>query len=272
MNRVVAISCLGVMLILAITLVSMIERFYDTEKSSIDIVVARYNEDLDWLCSDEIRNIISGYGMIKTTIHIYNKGINNVNPKFMECYNNIVDLHVVQLPNVGRCDHTYLHHIITNYNSLADVTVFLPASCDMEEKSKKVSYIFNKVYQDVDTVFMNDGQGSNEFSDFSLTEWGSSHEANQINGDDALELANPRPFGDWFRHIFDEDVFNIPVLTYLGIFAISRTHILNRDISFYTSLIGHVDKHHNPEAGHYLERSWGTIFQVPPERMFSGSH
>ena len=29
------------------------------------------------------------------------------------------------LANVGRCDHTYLHHIVERYEALADGTLFL---------------------------------------------------------------------------------------------------------------------------------------------------
>ena len=32
------------------------------------------------------------------------------------------------LPNVGRESHTYLHHIVSNYDSLADWTVFSQAA------------------------------------------------------------------------------------------------------------------------------------------------
>ena len=33
------------------------------------------------------------------------------------------------LPNVGRESHTYLHHLVTRYDNLADYTVFLQGSC-----------------------------------------------------------------------------------------------------------------------------------------------
>ena len=37
---------------------------------------------------------------------------------------------VISLKNLGKCDHTYFHHIVNNYNKLADVTIFLPGSID----------------------------------------------------------------------------------------------------------------------------------------------
>ena len=64
-----------------------------------EIVIARYNEDLSWLNKID-KNI---------KITIYNKGNNNINFPF------------IQLPNIGRESHTYLYHIINNYDNLADI-------------------------------------------------------------------------------------------------------------------------------------------------------
>jgi hypothetical protein len=69
--------------------------------SKIGVVIARYNENIDWVQS------------IKHKICIYNKGTDNVTLKYFP------------LQNVGREAHTYLHHIVTNYDHLDDHTVFL---------------------------------------------------------------------------------------------------------------------------------------------------
>jgi hypothetical protein len=70
---------------------------------SYKIIVARYNENIEWLNS-EMSNCI-----------IYNKG-NKLN-----IYNEIL------LENLGRESETYLHYIITNYYNLPDVVVFTQA-------------------------------------------------------------------------------------------------------------------------------------------------
>mgnify|MGYP003660024033 CR=1 FL=1 len=49
---------------------------------------------------------------------------------------------VIKLPNVGHNIHTYFHHIIENYDDLADVTIFVkgdvfPRHCT-EEKFKRL--------------------------------------------------------------------------------------------------------------------------------------
>ena len=68
----------------------------------MNVVVSRYQENIDW--ADGIENGI-----------IYNKGPTTP-----------VSRHpVITLPNVGREGHTYLYHIIQNYDQLPDHTCFL---------------------------------------------------------------------------------------------------------------------------------------------------
>lgn len=67
-----------------------------------EIVIARYNENLNWLKLLDPN--------IKITI--YNKGKSDIE------YSSIA------LPNVGRESHTYLYHLVNNYDNLADITIF----------------------------------------------------------------------------------------------------------------------------------------------------
>ena len=83
------------------------------QKNSIQLVIARYNEELDWLLA--INNI---------DILIYSKGENNIeyvktllNKKNMNCI-------IINLNNIGREGHTYINHIINNYNNLYNHTIF----------------------------------------------------------------------------------------------------------------------------------------------------
>jgi hypothetical protein len=69
-----------------------------------EIVIARYNENLDWIKK------IKKSKDIKITV--YNKGKDDIDVPF------------IKLPNIGRESHTYLYHIINNYDNLADQTIF----------------------------------------------------------------------------------------------------------------------------------------------------
>jgi len=65
------------------------------------IVVARFNEDLEW--TKQFSNVV-----------IYNKG-----DKLTDDFNEIL------LNNVGREGHTYYKHIYDNYDNLTNYTIFL---------------------------------------------------------------------------------------------------------------------------------------------------
>ena len=65
-----------------------------------ELVIARYNEDISW--SSNFKNIRK----------IYNKG------------DELAGFDCIQLPNVGREAHTYLYHIIHNWDNLAEQTMF----------------------------------------------------------------------------------------------------------------------------------------------------
>ena len=233
--------------------------------NSIDIVISRYNEPLDWLNTESFTKYTYNPDY-KTNIIIYNKGsyLNGTIP----------------LPNVGRCDHTYLYHIINNYDNLADVTIFLPGSADMESKIDRTKFIFKRAYEDMDTSLVCTKVDSDSLYNFSLDEWKSSNEMNaEKNTDSEMLKADPRPFGKWFLFMNNVETEEKQELLFRSIgpksvcfsalLAISRANIHNRPKSFYEKLIKHVNSHHNPEAGHYIERSWLAIFHpINPDRLY----
>ncbi len=70
-------------------------------RPSLELVVARYAEDLAWL-----RRVPKEF-----TVTVYNKG--DTIPE------------AIPLPNIGREAHTYLHHLAEHHDDLADLTVFV---------------------------------------------------------------------------------------------------------------------------------------------------
>ena len=73
-----------------------------------ETVVAWYTEDLSWVDVDDASVVV----YIKNGVDIRGTFAN-------------LPWRFVSLPNVGREGHTYLHHIVENYDRLADLTVFL---------------------------------------------------------------------------------------------------------------------------------------------------
>lgn len=211
----------------------------------IKIIVARYNEDLSWM-KEKPFNLFRYI--------VYNKGIND---NFEKCN---VDK-IVNLPNIGRCDHTYLYHIVHNYNNLNNINVFFPGCLNVNFKKEKAKKILYSIIKFKKAVFYGTFTKSikQEFSNFTLDNWTSTDNANKtLNPESKTYPAKLRPYSKWYTYMFG----NINVNRYCihGIFSISKLDILKHDISRYKKLLNAVSVHSNPEVGHYIERSWAAIF------------
>ena len=73
-------------------------------KNKYSMIIARYNENIDWLIP------------FKDICTIYNKGSNIVD--------NNNNFNIINLNNYGRESHTYLYHIINNYDTLTEYNIF----------------------------------------------------------------------------------------------------------------------------------------------------
>jgi len=229
--------------------VSLITNNTKNISDNVKIVVSRYNENLNWI--DE-------YPFNKFKYIVYNKGINNEFNK-----NNVQ--RIINLPNVGTCDHTYLYHVIENYNDLSEIIVFLPGSIDIEYKKIKAKNVLLDIIKYQKAVFRGICVDNikDVFYDFHLEKWRITHKDNLlINNNDQLQLSFIRPFGVWFEHYFKYDShYNTPNwLTFWGIFSISRYDILQHSIERYATFLNNLSCGKQPEEAHYTERSWGVIF------------
>jgi Protein of unknown function (DUF3431) len=211
----------------------------------IQIVISRYNENLEW---------INEFPFNKFTYIVYNKGINDNFEK-----KNVTK--IINLPNIGRCDHTYLYHIVNNYNNLNVINVFLPGSLNIEHKKTNAKKLLNNILKYRTAIFLGtlSGDIQKEFNDFTLDNWCCTDLANkQINDETKLLPAIIRPYGKWFKYHFG----NIKVKYYCinGIFSIHKMDILKHKKIRYIKLLRAVERHSNPEVGHYIERSWAALF------------
>lgn len=219
---------------------------------NVEIVIANYEEDLSWMKSIP-ENLYS-------RITIYNKG----SPKVY----NIPRSTVISLPNVGREAHTYLHHIIQNYNSLADVTLFLPgstASYDQKKAQLDILIEFLKGNQhDSHIVGIRDPSYiADQLRHLQLDEYEVTHTQNRsANPDPKLTPAAVRPFGAWLQARFPGS--ELKCISYRGLILASRSDIKKRPREKYEQLLGEVNVK-NAEAVHYMERAWPIILSIPDE-------
>ena len=212
---------------------------------NIDIIVSRYNEDLEWM---------NEYPFNKFKYIVYNKGINdNFNKKYIK--------KIIKIDNVGRESHTYLYHIIHNYNNLAKINIFLPGSLDIEKKNYRSKNLIKLVKKNKKAYFIGYYRYNikEKFDNFNLDEWQSSNLKNIKNNPESILLkSNIRPYGKWFTNRFGNIIVNY--YCNLGIFSIDKRDIIQHPKSYYENLIKDLNTHSNPEVGHYYERSWAAVF------------
>jgi len=223
------------------------ERFNIFTKLRKTVVISRYNESLEWL---KRIHFSPEYSII-----IYNKGTNTL---FYKPEN----ARIIPLPNIGRCDHTYLYHITTHYDSLDDIVIFLPGCCGTPYKFNTMKCMLQHLEKTQRGIFPGIEKRKDlkkELYHFSITEWNSTTSENyEANPERQLTPANIRPFGKWFDYHFGDK--RVTANQLWGIFSISKHDILQHSQSYYQTLVNDFGKSSNPEVGHYFERSWVAVF------------
>jgi len=210
-------------------------------------VISRYNEDLKWTLEAPFNSL---------SYIVYNKGSNDNFEK-----SRVIE--TIQIPNVGRCDHTYYYHLVHNYDSqcFSKITLFLPGSINMMEKYMKTKLLIGEILKNKKAVMFGKYEPDIRIAlgDFELEEWGSSCQQNRsTNPESKLYPSSIRPYGDWFLHHFKD--IKIDHYSYHGIFSIDRDDILQHPKERYESIMKELEIHSNPEVGHYTERSWHALF------------
>ena len=196
-----------------------------------EFVISQYKEDLDWLAP------------VANHCHIYHKG-GKVIPHFEYRQWQI-------LPNVGREGHTYLHHIVNNYDYLADITVFLQGSLSTERWFGRA---FKNIGEYVSLAH------KNRFSCSSLEEKYSNWE--RIKDVESEHHRAKDTFGKYWQDIFGYPHPQTIDVCYAGCFSVTRGLIQQHPIEFYKKILSTVDFSSDPIEGHYLERLWTSIFTL----------
>jgi hypothetical protein len=185
------------------------------------IVVARYNENIEW--TKQFENVI-----------IYNKG-KKLDDNYKELF----------LDNVGREGHTYYKYICDNYDNLEDYTIFLqgrPFDHSPNILTNLKKYVNNKelsidfeflseyvIHSTIDSEYNNYWQCKNIYKDF-----------NKVFGID----------GNNHECIFGAGAQ----------FIVSKNKILKRPKEFYENIVKMLEYDINPLEGYNIERFHKYIF------------
>ena len=232
---------------------------------SVDLVIARYKEPLTWLEEYKDRGF--------KTVHIYNKSDKDIEcPMFAKGSHTKCQVH--NIPNVGVCDHTYLYHIVHNYDKLADVTIFTPGSADIEFKNSILDFTINRALETRNTVmnvFPFDIGAGEAMYKFTMETYPTAYKENRDGTDERVEqkLAEIRPFGAWYEANFPGE--QPKAASFFGIMAIAKDHIHRKPKSFYENLMRQVgtDKFH--EASHFVERAYPAMLHPLPAECYYSS-
>ena len=193
----------------------------------LELVVARYSENLNWL-----ENIP---GEIATVV--YDKGAEPLP-------------NAVPLPNVGREAHGYLHHICERYEDLADITVFC--------QGKPFDHAF-----DLHQTLRDLADAPESVPAFRWL----GHAVDTDSSDGALFRAwSKNPDGEgldlagFHRALWREDGPD-EYSFYLGAqFLVRRELILQQPLSFYEK--ARQLSVEFPNAAHCFERCWDRVFKA----------
>jgi len=202
-----------------------------------DLILARYKEDISWIKGNY------------DNIFIYNKGEKNI---FFEKPHRLISLN-----NVGRESHTFLYHIVNNYDNLNKINIFCQGGINdhgMNENSLNKFYMDAQIYgyslnKNFYPEWIEPFGGYKDFridehggrkvskSKYSLSEWKSKFNISK----------DISPF-QWYQK---------------AVFAVSKEYIYSRSLDFYKNLLEDPELNElDPEIGHYYERSWVKIFNI----------
>jgi len=261
-NKYINISILVILIIFTIcgVIYIMYNKFMKfnnikVTKPIFDIVISVYEEDINWI--KEIPNNLYNH------IFIYNKG----SAKKI----NISNCSIIELPNVGYEAHTYLYHIIHNYNKLYNCTLFLPGTVWSQPYKRYqmleiINILINKPQSTlcgISTESFIEKQKSIVVNNYSFT----NKNNRKHNMNTQTTPAEIRPYGEWFIKRFNNEP--IKSISFNGIFAALNEDILKRKIDFYINLLNEVS-YKDPEAAHYIERSWSNIVSIPYDNTHTG--
>jgi len=203
-------------------------------QAEIELVVARYSERIEWT-----RNVPRSLA-----VTVYDKGGD-------------LDAHalpharLLKLENIGFEAHTYLHHLITRYDTLAPVTVFcqghpfdhahdlhrvlraLDAGDEVVEAFRWLGFIIDS----------DDPRGRRLF-----VPWSKNHDGRELDLDGFCRQLFDAPAAPWTHFVVGAQ------------FAVTRNQAHERSREFYQRALELAVKF--PDSGSCFERVWDRVFDV----------
>jgi hypothetical protein len=215
------------------------------------VIITRYNEYIDW-----IRYIIDSVDFI----YIYNKGQNMELFSYFDIQKYLKKIKIIQLPNIGRIDHTLAYHILEHWDNLPDILINLPGSIMM---CKKKGYYLSSIMRRLDTMSRYRGFYSPRFHkvsrnfNYSISGY---HAEGLCNRNNNPFIKSEYPdFQAWKLGLIDDRPMKYIAMR--GMFTVSKENITHIDKRVYTNLLESLSVGDNIENGHFAERIWAHLFR-----------
>lgn len=190
-----------------------------------EYVVSHDKGNLDWLAP------YSNY------CHIYHKG-EEVLPRYEFRQWD-------RLQNIKGEAYAYLHHVISNYNHLADVTVFINDGLPTHQREGSAYKDITKYVKEARSNGISFKIPGRTLRDFESVTSSTSHLGS---------LAH------FWKAIFEQSHPARVTFTPGSCFGVSRELIRERPVKFYREILSHLNAGHSLEFNNYMEKLWIAIF------------
>jgi len=250
-------------------------------KASNCIIIARYNENVDWLMK-----LIYKYSWIQEII-IFNKGIND----FSDIIKNSNKIKIIQKKNIGRESDTYLSYIIDNYFNLPKYIWFVQGSpfdhspdfIDLLSENS-INYYIHKEFQSLTwryddnlpmniesdkRFYINNNRIINYYIDIESQQTVEAHsfyDSMHAIKVDYLNKKTPKPYNNYLEYMCGISKLPLPkkIISYCwsAIFYLNSNSILKNKLETYKKLreILLSEDEQGGYQGYILERMWHYIF------------
>lgn len=219
-----------------------------------ELVIAKYNRNTDW--TNQLNKDIK--------VTIYNKNKNELQSGEI-----LID------PNVGRCVHTFMFHIIKNYYCLSDLTYF-SQDYPFDHIPNYIDIINNEFLLENSTFKSGDGYYINSNPNIKYTttwmecykDGTPQHSINLLDIERAWKSIFQKtniPYNYVYKKIpsRNEIVFNNKPFLFKfvsgGHYVLTKEKIIQKDISFYTRIINYIESYPK-QAPYEVERILNYIF------------
>ena len=225
-------------------------------KNTIEFIIAHYNESFEYLKYLPKNQIIT----------IYYKGDKKASlPKIN------LNIKLIQLENIGKEYHSYLTHIINNYENLTKINFFLSASfLKLKDRTRNFTKIYKKIssfnrdkfnglYTSEDKYFLFKNEKNKHLNPkFRIL----NHITSQNKKYEIIQ-SNKFPLDNFFFTYFKDKKLDKNIKSLNGIFATNKENIISVDKEVFKSIISEYKiPNKDYESGHYLERLYPSIFKL----------